>query len=95
MFPVVSCNLSLLLTPPGQCDAMYIPFYSISEHGKYLWSFSPALYSMTTPHAGVFLFVCLFQVYLFVCLGIHEISADVYMPVEHSNSRDSEKSDSS
>ena len=94
LFPVVSCNLSLLLTPPGQCDAMYIPFYSSSEHGKYLWSFGPALYSVTTPRAGFFFFL-IFQVYLFVYLGIHEISADVYMPVEHSNSRDSEKSDNS
>ena len=33
--------------------------------------------------------VCLFN------LGIHEISADVYMPVDHSSSGDSEKSDSS
>ena len=68
LFPVVSCNLSLLLTPPGQCDALYIPFYSSSEHGKYLWGFGPALYSMTTPHAVVFVFCCCFFPPRFICL---------------------------
>ena len=96
LFPLVSCNLSLLLTPPCQCDAMYISFYSSSEHGQYLRFWSCSLFcEYTTCWFSSSSSSSFLQVYLFIFLGIHEIWADVYMPVEHSNSRDSEKSDNS
>ena len=72
------------------CIFLFIPAVSMEN----ICGVLVLLFILWLHHVLGFFFL-IFQVYLFVYLGIHEISADVYMPVDHSSSGDSEKSDSS
>lgn len=85
---VINGNMSSLLTPPGQCDAVWNVFFfffiSSIWRGKCLRFWSCSLFC---DYATCWVF--------FLNLGINEISEDVYTAVERSDSEDSEKSDSS